>query len=64
MFRVYVAEFMNIDPKCRSYLVYEPDFHGLNLIIHNGKLKIHSPIQHLLKLADLQSMNGACLDKC
>ena len=46
---------MNIDPKRHGYLVYEPDFHGLNLIIfHNGKLKIHSVIQHLLKLSDLQ----------
>ena len=32
MFRVKLT-FINIDPKCHSYLVYEPDFPGLNLII-------------------------------
>ena len=40
-------------------------FLGLNLrIFHNVKLKIHSVIQHILKLADLQSTKGASLNKC
>ena len=51
-YRVYLT-FINIDPKCHSYLVYEPD---------NGKLKIHSVIQNLLKLADLQSIKGTCFN--
>jgi hypothetical protein len=27
------ATSINIDPKCHSYLVYQPNFPGLNLII-------------------------------